>query len=346
MKKLSSLEVIYFEDAKFRNLMEQAKESLDYRPQQMIDNLFYFFQSFLQTLIAFVALVQLNWIFIILIVVVTVPEFINQNLYAKLAWGIWAQNSPFRKRFDYLMRILQGTREFKEVKIFQLAGKMLEELKNLQDKFYVENKGLAKKYYKTSLVYNGLSSLVFVGIEIFVIFQALARRVTVGDINFYTGVVSNFQYGLSGVLRTLNNVFEHSLYVKSMFEILDAKPLLKQAKHPVKLSFRKPPKIEFKNVEFVYPGSKEKILKGFNLTINPGEKVAFVGENGVGKTTVIKLLARFYDVSTGEILVNGHNLKSIDLINWYKNIGILFQDFNKYEHTVKENIYFGKISMP
>lgn len=344
LKKLTSLDMQYFEDDKFSDKMEKVRDSINYRPQQLIENLFFSFQSAIQFLIALVALIKLNWLFIILILAVTIPEFINQSIYSKQGWNIWSVNSPFRKRFIYLMHILQGPRDFKEVKLYRLAGKLLLELKSIQEKFYFDNKKISQKYYGTSLAFNVLSALIFVGVEVFVIFQALARKVTVGDISFYTGVVSNFQNGLGGFLRNINQIFENSLYVKSIFDIIDAEPILKQAEHPVALRFKNAPKIEFKNVTFAYPDTKQKILRDFSLVINPGEKIAFVGENGAGKTTVIKLLARFYDVSEGEILINGKNIKDINIASWYDRFGVLFQDFNKYEHSVKENIHFGNVN--
>ncbi len=342
--KFSSLDIQYFEDSEFRNLMERAKESLNFRPQNLITSLLYGMQNLIQFLIALIAIAQLSWIFIVLVIIVTIPEFIAQSINSKFAWGMWGANTPLRKRFDYLSRMLVGPREAKELRIFRLAKSFLKELKEIHEKFYTDNKKIALRGYKTGLVFNGLSTLVFVGIEIYVIMQALAKKVTVGDISFYTGTVSNFQNGLGGFLRNLNNVFEHSLYVKSIFDVLDAKPLVSISESARKIKFKNPPLIEFKNVTFSYPGSKEKILNNFFLTINPGEKIAFVGENGAGKSTIIKLLVRFYDVSEGEILIDGVNIKDLDLDSWYENIGVLFQDFNRYEHKVSENIYFGKVS--
>ncbi len=106
---------------------------------------------------------------------------------------------------------------------------------------------------------------------------------------------------------------------------------------------KKTPRIEFKNVSFAYPDTKGQVLRDFSLEINHGEKIAFVGENGAGKSTIIKLLARFYDVDSGVILINGKNIKDLNLESWYRYIGVLFQEFNKYEYSVNENIYFGKV---
>ncbi|MDO8498418.1 MAG: ABC transporter ATP-binding protein [bacterium] len=342
LNKITSLDVHYFENSKFRDLIDKARESYNYRPQQLVDQLFFGFQNLLQVMIAFVAIAKLNWFLVVLVSLVAIPEFINQSKQSKLAWGIWSDNTPYRKRHGYLQHILQGPREAKEIKLFSLAKQFIKEIQGIQQKFYEDNTGLAKRNYFLNLIFNGLSTAVFVGVEIFVIFEALTKKVTVGDINFYTGVVSNFQNGLGGLFRNINGIFDNSLYIKNIFEVLELESIIKIPEHPVALNLAKAPRIEFKNVDFKYPESEKYILKGFSLVIESGEKVAFVGENGAGKSTVIKLLARFYDVDGGEILINGVNIKDLDLEGWYKALGILFQDFNKYDHTVRENIAFGR----
>lgn len=341
--KTSSLDMYYFEDSKFKDLLEKVRDSIAWKPQQMLDFLFNGLQSFVQLSIAFVAIAKLNWFLMVLVIAVAIPEFINQTAQSKLSWGVWSQNSPFRKKFWYLSGLLQHAWTIKEIKIFRLANRFLAEIKLIQEKFYRENAVLVKKNYFLNLVFNGLSTLVFIGVEIFVIFEALAKRLTIGDIGFYTGVVNNFQNGLGGLFRNMAGIFENSLYVKTIFELLDSEPVIKIPVHPKKINLKIAPIIEFKNITFSYPDTKKKILENFSLTINPGEKIALVGENGSGKTTLMKLLARFYDVNKGGILINGVNIKQVDLDSWYRALGMLFQDFNKYEHTAEENIGFGKV---
>lgn len=342
-EKLSTLDMQYFENDKFRNLIEKVRESIGHRPQNLVDNILFAAQSLLRLIIAFIALANLNWFFILLVSLVAIPEFINQTAQSKLSWGIWSDNSAFRKRFGYLNHLLFHHREVKEIKIFRLAKKFIDEAKSIQNKFYNDNKKLAQKSLYYGLIFNGLSTAVFIGIQIYVIFEALAKRVTVGDINFYGQVISNFQNGLGGLLRNLNGVFESNLYIQSIFDLLDSEPIVKPPQKPLKLNTQKALTIEFKNVTFTYPESKAKILNNFSLLINPGDKIAFVGENGAGKSTIIKLLVRFYDVNEGEILINGINIKDLDIDDLYQHIGVLFQDFNNYEDPVRDNIYFGDI---
>lgn len=341
--KASRLDIQYYENDKFRDLLEKARDSYNFRPQRLVENLFYALQSLISVIIASVAIYKLNAFLMVLIATVAIPEFFNQAKQSRLSWGIWDKNTPLRKRYGYLQHILQGPREQKEVKIFGLAAKFINEIKSLQEQFFQDNLKIARQAYFLNLLFNVFSTAVFVGVEVFVIFQAFSKRVTVGDISFYTGVVSNFQNGLAGLFKNINGIFESSLYLKSVFELLDLKPIIPVPENGIKLPLDKAPLIEFKGVNFTYPESEKKILNNFWLTIYPGEKVAFVGENGAGKSTIIKLLARFYDVDKGELLINGVNIKELDIDNWYKMLGVLFQDFNRYDHTVRENIEFGKV---
>ena len=342
-EKTSSLDVQYFEDSEFQDLLEKVRQNQGFRPQNLVQNLFFGLQSLVQVLIALVAIAKLNIFLGVIVVLVLIPEFINQNQRSKINWWIWDANSALRKRHGHLTSLLQHPKNAREIKIFRLAKVFLAEVKSIQSKFFEDNKKIAKKNYFFNLFFSGIATVVFIGIEIFIIFEAIARRVTVGDIGFYTGVVSNFQNGLGGLFRNLTGVYEHSLYVKSIFDLLDTPPLITEIEKPIKLSLKKAPKIEFRDVSFTYPGVKTKILRNFSLTINPGEKVAFVGENGAGKSTIIKLLARFYDVTSGEIFINNKNIKELEIETWYKNLGVIFQDFIMYEDSAKENIRYGKI---
>ncbi len=256
---------------------------------------------------------------------------------------MWDWHSPRKKRYSYLAHLLQDARSVKELRIFGLAPLFLRETTDVQEEFFRENKGIAARAYAFRLLFNAFSAAVLVGIEVYVIFLALARRVTVGDISFYTQVVGNFQNGLGGMLRNLNDVSEAGLYVRAMFGVMDTEPAIvapARAKAPAE---GRAPSIVFDRVSFRYPGASEDALRDLTLEIRPKEKVAIVGENGAGKTTLIKLLARFYDPAAGRILVDGTDLRELDLASWHRRLAVLFQDFNRYEDTVRRNIWFGDV---
>lgn len=346
LTKLSNLDVGYFEDSSFKDTLEKVRETYAWRPLNMLSFLFYGFQSLLQLFIALVAISTLNWLLVLLVLLVAIPTFVNQTNYAKITWGVWQQNSPYRKKFWYLSDLIQGGQSVKEIKIFQMASKFLSELTDIYNKFVKDNTKVAKRQFRTNILLNIFGTAVYIGIEIFIILAAIAKRISIGDITYFTAVVSNFQNGVNGLFRNASELFDQGLYVQEMFEVLDIKSKITQPADAIKIDTHKAPRIEFRNVSFSYPGADKKVLNDFSLIIKPGQKVAFVGENGAGKTTIVKLLARFYDVDEGEILIDGVNLKQLDLPLWYKTLGVLFQDFIKYEYPLRDNIYFGKIFEP
>lgn len=155
----------------------------------------------------------------------------------------------------------------------------------------------------------------------------------------------NLTLGAEEILNQYSSISARNKYLDKFFEFLDTKKAINSPSTPKDIpDIPNPPIIEFKNISFKYPGTERDILKDFNLTIQSGEKIALVGENGAGKSTLIKLLLRFYDVTGGEIFINGVNIKDVSVEDWHKKIGALFQDFIKYQFTFKENIYFGDLS--
>ncbi len=340
--RLSELNLQYFEDSNFKDMLQRVKESYTWRPLNMISAIFYTIQSFTTLLIAVIVISTLNIFLGVVIILIALPVFLNQTKYAKTIWGLWEENSPFRKKFWYISDLIQNGQSAKEIKIFQTSKIFISELDKIQKKFVADNTKIAKSRFSTTTLFDIAGVFIYFGIELFIILSTVARRISLGSLTYFTFVVGTFQQAANGLFRNMSQAYNQTLYVEDIFRVLDAKPLISSPKSPVKVNIHKAPLIEFKNVDFSYPGSKKKVLKNFSLKISPGEKIAFVGENGAGKTTIIKLLARFYDVTSGEILINGNNIKNLDLISWYKTLGVIFQDFIKYEYTLRENIYFGK----
>lgn len=342
--KIAELDVQYFEDSDFKNLLERVRESYTHRPQKSLSYTLFLFQNILQLSIAFIAIIALNPWLLILALLVTVPEFINQTKLTKASWTIWWSDSPARKRFTYRASIMQDANQLKEIRLFGLAKTFLNEIKKVQHTFYLDNAKISKRHFTYQAGFSVIGTGMFIGVEGYVLWLALAKRISIGDISFYTQVVTNFQNGLGGLFRNINGIFENILYLQSIFELLDTKPVIIDKPNATQISFDKPPAIEFRNVSFTYPGSGKATLRNVSFTINPGEKIAFVGENGAGKSTIVKLLVRFYDVTEGAILIDGHDLREINRLSWHRHVGVLFQDFNRYEDTAKSNIHYGNIS--
>lgn len=341
--KVSSLDVEYVESASFRDTLQKVKESYAWMPLNLLSNAFYTFQSALQLSIAFVALATLNILIAVGIIIAALPAFVNQLYYSKTLWGVWSEHSPHRKRFFYLSELIQNKNGIKEMKIFGTAKKFLAQILGIQENLARENLSIGKRRLRNSVILNIFGTFIYISIEAFIALLTIAGKITIGSLSYFTFVIWNFESGVSGLFSNLNRVFSQSLYVKDIFKVLDTPTKITISEKAVKINTAKPPIIEFKNVSFSYPEDPKLVLKNFSLKIEPGEKIAFVGENGAGKTTIIKLLARFYDVTHGEILINGASIKNVDLETWYRTLGIIFQDFIKYEYTLGENIHFGKV---
>lgn len=340
--KLSELNLQYFEDSNFKDMLQRVKESYTWRPLNMISSIFYTFQSLTGLLLAVIIISTLNIYLGFFIILIALPVFLNQTKYAKTIWGLWEEHSSYRKKFWYISDLIQNGQSAKEMKIFQTAKTFISELDKIQKKFVSENIRIGRKRFSTTLLFDIGGVFVYFAIELFIILSTIAGKITIGSLTYFTFVVGNFQQAVNGLFRNMSQAYNQTLYVEDIFKVLDAKPLVYSPKNAVKVNIHKAPSIEFRNVSFSYPGLKKEVLKNFSLTIESGEKIAFVGENGVGKTTLIKLLARFYDVTSGEILINGVNVNKLDLMSWHKTMGVIFQDFIKYEYTLRENIYFGK----
>ncbi len=343
---ISNLDVAHFEDSDFKNKLERVRDSFNWRPINMFNDICYSMQGILQVVIASVSLIFLNWVFAILILLAAIPTLVYQTKAARTAWTIWEDDSPTRKRFWYLSDLLQNSRSVKELKLFKLSRGFLSDLKKTQLSFVSKNEAALQKEYSNGILANIINIVVYGVIELSIIFSALSKRISIGDITYFTTVLVNFQSGLNGLFTSVSNIYDRSQYVGEMFDVLATKPKIVSPANPIKLKNDTVPRIEFRNVSFAYPASTKKVLDNFSLIIEPGQKIAFVGENGAGKTTIVKLLGRFYDVDSGEILIDGSNIKQLSLEQWYDKLGVLFQDFLQYEYSLQDNIHFGRIQAP
>lgn len=346
LSHVSELDLEYFENDKFNDKLNNAKENMNWRPINMFQDICWLFQSLLTVLIATISILYLNWMFAILILLSAIPTLIYQLQASKAQWTIWDADTSIRKRHEYISRLVSSNLSVKELKLFDLYKEFLKNLRTTNQVFAKKNDKILQKAFRRGVLSGLVDVAVYLGIEIYIIFQALHRNISLGSLSYYTQVLINFQGGVNGAFRHASNIFDKSQYIAELFEVIDYEPKIVNITAPVVIQKNHVPKIEFRNVTFSYPGSSEKILDDFSIIIEPSTKVAFVGENGAGKTTIIKLLARFYDVDDGSILIDGTDIKHIDLKEWHQQIGILFQDFLRYEYSLGDNIYFGQINSP
>ncbi len=344
-QSVSQLDQQTLENSEFKSIMHKASNSIYGRPQQLIDNIGMVLQSIFGGAIYLGFLARANVWIVVILLLVAIPEFIRQTKQSQQFYNVWSWRAPIRKRIGYLTDLLIDYRQIKEIKLYNLREKFLMQLQTFRKEFYEDNKKLAKENIVYIILSRFASTFTSWGIDAYVVFQVIYRNYTLGDLQLYTLSVSNFQGSLSSLFSSFASIYEQSQYIRDVFLVIDTKPAIIDSPTAIPLNNKgKAPEIKFEHVTFAYPDSKKNILNDFSLTIESGQKVAFVGENGAGKSTVIKLLARLYEPSSGTITIDNHPLNEIKLNDWREKLGILFQDYGTYHATIKENIHYGDIN--
>jgi ATP-binding cassette subfamily B protein len=251
--------------------------------------------------------------------------------------------TPQRRELDYLRMLGASNMSAKEVKIFGLGDYLADRYDHLSDRFYKENKGLSVKRASVGAALNIVATAGYYGAYVVVLARTIGGFLTIGDLTLLTGSFSRSRAYIERIFSGFNDISEQALFLKDLFEFFDMQPQIASAAGavPAPRPFRSG--FEFRNVSFAYPGSSRQVIRDVSFRLEPNEKLALIGENGAGKTTIVKLLARLYDPSGGQILLDGIDLREYDIEDLRKEIGVIFQDYVRYEMLVKENIGFGKI---
>lgn len=300
--------------------------------------------SFIQAVVAGLILLSQVPLVVPLILAMSVVYFFQRRYYFKkdFEWQTKDEHLMKRRKSYWTSSMLTDTRTIGEISITG-AFKYLDNIFNKFFNYY--NEGYAK-IMKDSSVSSFLLSILSNVIILFgylqVFAQLLLQRISIGDTTFYMSSINNFYDGIQSFFAESVAFRDFVMKAREVYNFFELKPVVEDG--DIKLPrLENAPEIEVKNISFHYPNSKRKIFDNFSLKIKPGEKIAIVGANGAGKTTLVKLLSRIYDPQEGKILVNGVDLKDIKLDDWYKNLGVLFQEYNFYgQLTVEENIYLGK----
>lgn len=342
IKKKGEIDIAVHENPKFNDLLNRISEKGMYGAQNFIERQFYLTQNLIEFVIASVIILSFKWWIFIIIFAGTIPEFAAGIIYGQNVWGIYDAKAEvrrkywnLRKHFDYIPSVI-------ELKTFQNTKHFLSIIKELYHSFLEEQIKNERKRIINEFIAVFISQAAMIFAMIFFIVQVAAGNMLVGTLVFVIGSMGHLKNALSSLFINLGRQYQDSLFVSDFLEFLDIKPVIKKPETGIALNKNKTPEIIFDNITFSYPGTEKIILKNFSLKISPGEKLALIGVNGAGKTTLIKLLCRFYDPTKGKILIDGRDLKEIDLESWYHNLGVLFQDYDHYHFVVKDAIAVGR----
>lgn len=338
-----ALELHYFEDASFYDKLQNARSEADFRALGIVNSSFSLIQTTITLLSFVVILLTFSPLITLVLLGAITPSFITQSKYSSLYFRLLTWRAPELRRMQYLQSALTLDSYAKEVKLFGLGQPLLSRYDEIFWKIFGEDRDLARRRSMISLFWSLVALLSYYGAYAWIIAQTAGGIITLGSMTLYLMLLRQSQSTFQAMFDNLNQLYENGLFMTNFFSFLGTTKPQADPEPAVPLPPTIRHGIEFKNVSFRYPGREEWALHNVNLLIAPGEKIALVGQNGAGKTTLIKLLTRLYDPTTGQILLDGVDLRAYDQDELRRRIGVIFQDFVMYQLTARENIGFGQI---
>lgn len=282
------------------------------------------------------------WLMLLLIAGVF-PAFLGESHFALLGYVKNFRQTPIRRQLDYL-RLLGGSKEAaKELKLFGLRDFLRERFTRLSDEIYKENIALSRRKLIAGALLSVVGTMGYYSAYAFVIWRTLAGALSIGTLTFLAGAIQQASSNIEQIFSTLAGIGDQALFVTDLLAFFQMQPTIRSKPNALPMPRPILRGIEFRNVSFRYPGNSRLILDHINFQLRPGERLALIGENGQGKTTVVKLMARLYDPTDGEILLDGVDLREYALEDLHRAMGVIFQDFMRYELTARENIAVGRI---
>ena len=342
MEQASKLDLTTYEDPIFYDRLERARVQATDR-LAMIQQMGRLLQQSVTTLVFTVLLLRFSPWFLLLMAAGILPSFFGETHYAFLGYAKNFRQTPAKRQMDYLRQVAGSREGAKELKVFGLSGFLTGRFRRISQRIYEENVALSRR----KLFWGGLLALLgtlgYYGSYAFVIWKALHGAYNIGIFTLLTTAIQQASSNLQQAFSTASGIADQALFLTDLIAFFEMKPALRSkpgalpAPRPIRAGF------EFRNVSFTYPGTERFVLRNFNFVLAPGERVALIGENGQGKTTVVKLITRLYDVTEGQILLDGVDLRDYSVEDLHHEIGVIFQDFMRYEMTARENILVGRV---
>lgn len=343
MKHAATLDLADFEDADFQDRLDRARHQTT-GGMTLIIQVFNQGQNLVTVISLAASLVfYAPWI-ILLLLVTMLPTFMCESHFNALGYAMDFKRTPERREMDYIRQTASSAETAKEVKIFQLNSFLVDRYINLANGFYAAHRKLAMRRAAWGSLFSAVGTGGYYIAYAYIAWRTLMHDFTIGDLAFLAASFQRLRGLLEGLLAEFSSTAGQALYLKDLFSFFNTKSRILAPSHP--LPFPRPVKrgFVFHNVGFKYPGSENWAMRHVDFELRAGEVLAMVGENGAGKTTLVKLLARLYDPTEGYITLDGQDLSSFDPQDLRDNIGVIFQDFVRYNMTASENIAVGKIS--
>lgn len=342
LEKALTLSMAQFEDSEFYDKMTRARREASSRPLSLVGRTFGLMQDVLSLLTFGGLLFKFSGWAVLILVVAAIPAFIAETRFAGDAFRLMRWQSQEYREQVYLETLIAREDAATEVKLYQLGPTFLNRYRSIFQKLYRDDRNLTLKRTIWRYLLGLLSTAAFYLTYVWIMIETVAKQISLGDLTMYLVVFRQGQSTVSNILSGISSMYEDSLYLSNLYEFLDEQvaPEIGHAKQGEKPGDG----LRFEGVWFTYPDSEASALQDVTFHLKPGQKLAIVGENGSGKTTLIKLLTRLYSPTSGRIFLDGTDLKDWDLAALQQRIGVIFQNFVKYQFTVGENIGAGDVT--
>ncbi|MBE9206031.1 ABC transporter ATP-binding protein [Nostoc sp. LEGE 06077] len=341
LEKALTLELHQFEDSEFYDKLTNARREASVRPLSLVNRTFGLVQNALSLITYGVLLVKFSVGAVIVLIVAAMPAFIAETRFAGEAFRLFSWRAPETRQQHYIENLLAREDFATEIKLYQLGEMLLGRYREVFHQLYGEDRDLTLRRGLWGYLLSLVSTIAFYIAYAWIVIEAVAGKISLGDMTMYLTVFRQGQATFSNALTSIGGMYEDNLYLSNLYDFLEEKVTTPWGYANQGLSPQDG--IRFENVSFTYPGSNKPALKNISLHLKPGEKLAIVGENGSGKTTLIKLLTRLYTPDSGRILLDGLDLQEWDVDILRRRIGVIFQNFVRYQFTVGENIGVGDV---
>lgn len=341
LEKALTLDLSQFEDAEFYDKLQRARREASSRPLSLVMRSFALFQQLLSLISFAVLIAQFSIWAMVLLIVAGLPAFVAETKFSGDAFRLFRFRAPEARLQNYLETVMAREDHVQEVKLFGLGPLLLERYRAIFRKIYGEDRALTLRRESWGLLLTLIGTVALYGAYIWIVIAAINLTITIGAMTMYLALFRQGQGAVSAGLGSVGGMYEDNLYLTNLYEYLEQAP--EQVRGQAPAGPDPADGVRFDHVSFRYPGAPAPTLVDINLHIRPGESLALVGENGAGKSTLIKLLCGFYKPDSGRVLLHGRSVQEWEPDALHRRIGVIFQDFNRYQLTIGENIGAGDV---
>ncbi len=343
LEKSETLDISYFENAAFYDRLENAQREAREGPMQIVTESFAVVQNAITLLTLIAVLYTIAWWIVLVVIVTTLPALLVEVKFSRERFRLQTWRSPEVRRLGYFRWLITNDDYIKELRIFDLGRHLIDIYRTTFDKFFGENRSLTLRSARATAALQFVGAAASGGVFAYVAYQVVLGTLRIGALGTYYIAYQQTVEATNQLLQGITRIYERGLFVNNFFEFLEFEPLVEPGIEAQRLPRPIGKGIEFRDVHFTYPGTETPVLEGVSFKIEPGQTVAVVGANGAGKTTLVKLISRFYERNAGEILIDGVDIRDYDVHDLRTQIGVIFQDYGRYQETAATNVGYGSL---